>query len=84
MKGPVSVMYPMITCLKQFLKLKNMFEDAISDIPKGTIQHGVLFEVPAACLGASEIFSEADFGSIGTNDCLDFGFSVFCLRRNGR
>ncbi len=76
MKGPVGVMYPMITCLAQFLKLKSLFEDATSDLTKGTIQHGVLFEVPSACLEVREIFSEADFGSIGTNDLVQYLFAV--------
>jgi len=75
-KGPVSVMYPMITCLDQFLKLKKMFEEAVDDISKGTIKHGVLFEVPSACLEAREIFSKADFGSIGTNDLVQYLFAV--------
>ncbi len=75
-KGPVGVMHPMITCLSQFLTLKNLFEEATSDISKGAIQHGVLFEVPSACLEVREIFSEADFGSIGTNDLLQYLFAV--------
>lgn len=74
--GPVHVMYPMIVEVEQFLKLRRMFEEAIADVPSGRILHGVMFEVPAACLQAGELLEAADFGSIGTNDLTQFLFAV--------
>ena len=74
--GPVSVMYPMISTLDQFLKLKHMFQSAIADVDHGSIQHGVLFEIPSACLQAREIMAEADFASIGTNDLVQYLLAV--------
>jgi phosphoenolpyruvate-protein kinase (PTS system EI component) len=73
---PVHVLYPMVIDLAQFRRLRALFEDAVADLPKGTIFHGVMFEVPSAVLEAREIFEEADFGSVGTNDLVQFLFAV--------
>ncbi|MFC1672271.1 putative PEP-binding protein, partial [Planctomycetota bacterium] len=74
--GPVHVMYPMVVDLEQFLKLKSAFQDATRDISAGEIKHGVMFEVPSACMQAREILDVADFGSIGSNDLIQYLFAV--------
>ena len=74
--GVISVLYPMITGIDQFQLMKKMFDDAIMGLPRGTLLHGVLFEVPSACLEAAEIFALADFGSVGTNDLIQYLFAV--------
>jgi len=72
----VNVMYPMVVDVDQFMALKTAFQEASEGIPCGSIRHGLMFEVPSACLQADEIFREADFGSVGTNDLTQYLFAV--------
>jgi phosphotransferase system enzyme I (PtsI) len=74
--GRVHVMYPMVIDIEQFRRLKKAFGEASADIPQGEIKHGLMFEVPSACLDAEEILKEADFGSVGTNDLIQYLFAV--------
>jgi len=77
--GPVDVLYPMIVDVAQFKAVRKAFRAAASDLPAGQVRHGVMFEVPSACIMAETILAEADFGSIGTNDLAQY---VFAADRN--
>ncbi len=74
--GPVQVIYPMVVDEQQFLKLRAQFMQSIGDMGVGAIQHGVMFEVPSACIRARSILEVADFGSVGTNDLVQYLFAV--------
>lgn len=74
--APLRVLYPMITDAAQFLELKRRFEDAVAGLPAGPVLHGVMFEVPAACLEADSLLAVADFASIGSNDLTQYLFAV--------
>ena len=73
---PIQVIYPMITELEEFQRLRSLFEAAVADLPPGRLSHGVMFEVPSACLQAPEFFEHIDFGCIGTNDLVQYLFAV--------
>lgn len=70
--GPIHVLYPMIVSVEQFAALRSLFAAAVADMQPVDLQHGVLFEVPAACLAAEQIMQVADFGCIGTNDLIQY------------
>jgi phosphoenolpyruvate-protein phosphotransferase (PTS system enzyme I) len=74
--GPVHVLYPMIIELDQFLVLRELFNQNVQDIERGEIYHGVMFEVPSACLEARRLFEAADFGCIGSNDLIQYLFAI--------
>lgn len=74
--GPIHVVYPMISELDQFLKLRELFEQSTQDLSPGEIKHGVMLEVPSACLAAREVLEASDFASIGSNDLVQYLFAI--------
>ena len=74
--GPVSVSYPMISGLNQFVGLKEIFNDSVSGVNYKNIKHGVMLELPSACMSAGLILRVADFGCIGTNDLISYLFGI--------
>jgi phosphoenolpyruvate-protein kinase (PTS system EI component) len=70
------VIYPLIVELDQFRRLRAKFDEAIADLGGDHLQHGIMFEVPSACLQAESLFEEMDFGCIGTNDLVQHLFGI--------
>jgi phosphotransferase system enzyme I (PtsI) len=74
--GPIHVLYPMIVGVNQFRELRARFDEAVANLQSSGLRHGVLFEVPSACLQAQRILGLADFGCIGTNDLIQYLFAA--------
>lgn len=74
-RGRINVLYPMVQSVRQYLELRELFDTAIEDIADADLSHGVMFEVPAACLEATEFYKHVDFGRIGTNDLTQYLFA---------
>jgi phosphoenolpyruvate-protein phosphotransferase len=70
--APLCVLYPMIADRPQFEALRARFLEATADLAADAVLHGVMFEVPAACLAARDLLAAADFGCVGTNDLVQY------------
>ena len=66
--GPVMVLYPMVADAEQFLRLKSVFCNAVPEITTERLQHGAMIELPSAVDTVTDIFEQADFACLGTND----------------
>ena len=77
-KAKIRILFPMVVDAAQQRELSRAVKETI--ITAGgvaqNIELGAMFEVPSACLQATEIFKLIDFGSIGSNDLIQYLFAV--------
>jgi len=73
----VSIMFPMVTEVEEFVAAKKLLDREIeSEMPGQTINAGAMLEVPGLLFQLEQLLSQVDFLSVGSNDLMQFLFAT--------
>ncbi|MFP4014836.1 MAG: phosphoenolpyruvate--protein phosphotransferase [Chitinispirillaceae bacterium] len=74
----IRIMFPMVVDVGQQVELLSAAKEVLAntDSMPENIQFGAMFEIPSAFFQAREIFKLIDFGSVGSNDLIQYLFAI--------
>ena len=81
-KGPINIMFPMLTTVSEVRQTLALLEDVKSSLRREgerfdeSIPVGGMIEIPAAAVAAHQFAEHLNFLSIGTNDLIQYSLAI--------